>query len=262
LANGPIGVGWYPDRLAAAAAWNSRRNSCIHCGATFPGADIATLKQHQRECQAHPLFAANQRIAELESALSRVPVAGEAVAPDAWMIPSPNVTTDPDTAAEWLSEGWEVTPLYAAPPSPPVASDDDERALLEVIGERDATEEIADDLAAALGDLLGVDIGEHSSSTCPWRTALDAYEDRPTPPADDARDAARMTEAEYKALHFNNPWPAIYATAKRAYEASTANDPTVHCNRFPAWSELSSAAQQKWVDAAMSADQAKGDANV
>jgi hypothetical protein len=36
----------------------------------------------------------------------------------------------------------------------------------------------------------------------------------------------------------------IDAKARDLYHASTANDPTVHCNRFPAWSELTG--QQKW----------------
>jgi hypothetical protein len=163
----------------------------------------------------------------IRAALSRVPVAGEAVDALKFDLDMISAALESPTAATMDRIKRIRTALFAAPPSPPVASDDER--------------EIARDCAASMG-YPGPAIA--------------------TPPADDARDAARMTEAEYKALHFNNPWPAIYATAKRAYEASTANDPTVHCNRFPAWSELSSAAQQKWVDAAMSADQAKGDANV
>lgn len=33
--------------------------------------------------------------------------------------------------------------------------------------------------------------------------------------------------------------------AKKAYEAST-DDPVIHCNRFPAWSELSDSERDEW----------------
>jgi hypothetical protein len=38
--------------------------------------------------------------------------------------------------------------------------------------------------------------------------------------------------------------------AHRLYAAETANDPIIHCNRFPAWSELSAEAKQPWLDRA------------
>jgi hypothetical protein len=36
--------------------------------------------------------------------------------------------------------------------------------------------------------------------------------------------------------------------AQVLYRTSTANDPHIHCNRFPAWSELDEQAKQEWRD--------------
>ncbi len=44
--------------------------------------------------------------------------------------------------------------------------------LAELFKERDAAEDMADQLAAQIAAITGVDIGEHSSANCPWRNAL------------------------------------------------------------------------------------------
>lgn len=49
-----------------------------------------------------------------------------------------------------------------------------EREIEEIIRERDAAEEVADELAILAGDLLGIDVGEHSNMNDPRRNAIDA----------------------------------------------------------------------------------------
>lgn len=49
-----------------------------------------------------------------------------------------------------------------------------DRALMQVIAERDERQDVADALAEAIARLTGVEIGEHSSANDPWRNALDA----------------------------------------------------------------------------------------
>lgn len=49
-----------------------------------------------------------------------------------------------------------------------------EKELLQVIKQRDVYHEWADKLAAAISDLTGEEIGEHSSANNPWANALDA----------------------------------------------------------------------------------------
>lgn len=50
----------------------------------------------------------------------------------------------------------------------------EQQGHLETIEERDRYHERADDLAAAIGSLLGKDFGEHTSANHPWERALDA----------------------------------------------------------------------------------------
>jgi hypothetical protein len=44
--------------------------------------------------------------------------------------------------------------------------------VLQLIADRDQAYETADKLAAALAELLGTEIGEHSNMNDPWRNAL------------------------------------------------------------------------------------------
>lgn len=45
----------------------------------------------------------------------------------------------------------------------------------------------------------------------------------------------------------------IDAKARQLYTASTANDPIIHCNRFPAWSELTGPQRWPWREKAIAA---------
>ena len=66
----------------------------------------------------------------------------------------------------------------AAPPAQPVGIGDAiDRALSEVIDQRDRCEEVADELADHIARITGVDIGEHSSANCPWQNAIEAAEE-------------------------------------------------------------------------------------
>jgi hypothetical protein len=42
--------------------------------------------------------------------------------------------------------------------------------------------------------------------------------------------------------------PVQYTTrkARELYERETANHPTIHCNRFPSWDELTFQEREKW----------------
>ena len=66
----------------------------------------------------------------------------------------------------------------------PVSGEEHERAMLDVIKERDEAIEWADKLAAALAPAAVV--GEHSSANDPWRNALD-YANRRSPVADNSK---------------------------------------------------------------------------
>lgn len=63
---------------------------------------------------------------------------------------------------------------HSVPASAPLT--DDERALCEVIDERDTAHELLDRFAAAIGAMLGEEFGEHSSGNDPWANALEAIE--------------------------------------------------------------------------------------
>ncbi len=67
-------------------------------------------------------------------------------------------------------------PNVAAPLAAPVQEPPDDE-LTQALIERDETEAIADELAQAIAQITGADIGEHTSANCPWRRALDAAED-------------------------------------------------------------------------------------
>jgi hypothetical protein len=46
------------------------------------------------------------------------------------------------------------------------------------------------------------------------------------------------------------PDAKLWEKARKLYQASASNDPAVHCNRFPAWEELSDEQQQGWIEEA------------
>lgn len=51
---------------------------------------------------------------------------------------------------------------------------DDCESCDQLMTERDNAEEKADELAACIAALLGIDIGEHNSGNDPWRNAIEA----------------------------------------------------------------------------------------
>ncbi len=53
----------------------------------------------------------------------------------------------------------------------------EERAHGETIDQRDRCEEVADELAARISSITGVDIGEHTSANCPWQNAIEAADE-------------------------------------------------------------------------------------
>ncbi|XKB69906.1 hypothetical protein AB4067_07110 [Bordetella bronchiseptica] len=76
-----------------------------------------------------------------------------------------------------------------------------DKQLEEVMTERDEYHDMADKLANAIADHLLVEIGEHSSSNCPWMRALDAIENAaPQATAEDVRNAALEEAAQVAEL--------------------------------------------------------------
>lgn len=86
-----------------------------------------------------------------------------------------------------------LVPVTTPPAAQPAAQDEDwNDDLTKALFERDQYHEMADDLAASIAEMTGVDIGEHSSANFPWRNALDAAENwiastKPDEPAIPAR---------------------------------------------------------------------------
>lgn len=69
----------------------------------------------------------------------------------------------------------------------------EERAHGNTIDQRDRCEEVADELAARIASITGVDIGEHSSANCPWQNAIEA--------AEEYKPAQAVDLADFKALY-------------------------------------------------------------
>lgn len=67
-----------------------------------------------------------------------------------------------------------VTGLAASPSAPVQARPTDDELWEKTLKERDGYHEWADELAARIATITGVDIGEHSSANCPWANAINA----------------------------------------------------------------------------------------
>ena len=78
-----------------------------------------------------------------------------------------------------------------------------EVAVLEEIGNRDHWEERATDLAIAVGEHLGVDVGEHSSANCPVQSAKNALKEAPYFAEAKAAGAAELLQRATKAPGFS-----------------------------------------------------------
>jgi hypothetical protein len=166
----------------------------------------------------------------IRAALSRVPVAGEAVAPVAWTVQIPGVDSAhcrivlgrPTDAERDSMEraGYRIVYLYAAPPSPPVAKNEGERML-------------------AVCAALGFDpTNHHNADRCPYCT----------PPADGARDAARLLDEWHEDFGPVVWWK--FPVDEPAWIGTPTDDdwPGYHTHWTP----------HPTVPAAMTADQAKG----
>ncbi|HGM6720242.1 TPA: hypothetical protein ACKQC2_001083 [Stenotrophomonas maltophilia] len=78
----------------------------------------------------------------------------------------------------------------------------EERAHGNTIDQRDRCEEVADELAARIASITGVDIGEHSSANCPWQNAIEAAEAyRPAQAVDLGRWSQRHADDLHEAVH-------------------------------------------------------------
>ncbi|RQR87677.1 MULTISPECIES: hypothetical protein [unclassified Burkholderia] len=94
----------------------------------------------------------------------------------------------------------------ASSPNAAGADSDTERALSETIDERDQMEEIGTRLAEAVGEFLGVDVGEWSSANNPILAAIEALESR-APRTDVAGGVATM---QHQACSNERPCIACY----------------------------------------------------
>lgn len=98
--------------------------------------------------------------------------------------------------------------LYPAPVPPPDVRPSDDDLWDQTIKDRDHYHDMADKLAEAVGALLGVDVGEHSSVNCPWEVALEAYESFEVP---DVRELRNAIQGLLDALPSATTHPAIKA---------------------------------------------------
>ncbi|CAB3717751.1 hypothetical protein LMG26219_06339 [Achromobacter marplatensis] len=82
----------------------------------------------------------------------------------------------------------------------------DDKLWDQTLAERDEYHDMADKLANAIADHLLVEIGEHSSSNCPWMRALEAIENAAPQASDAVRNQALEEAAQtaYKALFPTN----------------------------------------------------------
>jgi len=105
----------------------------------------------------------------------------------------------------------ELVPFYAAPPVQQPAQvylDGLDRALGEAIDQRDRYHEMADELAAHIASITGVDIGEHSSANCPWQNAIEAAEEYKPAQAVDLGQTFQAGVAEWMGQCF---LPSLYS---------------------------------------------------
>ncbi|WP_343499695.1 hypothetical protein [Achromobacter denitrificans] len=99
-----------------------------------------------------------------------------------------------------------------------------DKQLEEVMTERDEYHDVADKLAEAIADHLLVEIGEHSSSNCPWMRALDAIQNAAPqasgpithyeagrPNGDGTYEAVPVRAAPQASEAARNQWPTDWA---------------------------------------------------
>lgn len=120
------------------------------------------------------------------AALASAPVAGEA---------RPVAVTDHQGNVHWRHGRKAGIALYAAPQARP----SDDELWDQTLAERDEYHDMADKLADAIADHLLVEIGEHSSSNCPWMRALDAIQNA-VPQASTVAREGKPSDAEIMAI--------------------------------------------------------------
>lgn len=90
-------------------------------------------------------------------------------------------------------------------------------------------------------------IARSKGQTCtPYRLGIavgEAGDDLPSP----YRAGSRGESCYHAGINEGRRRRKIEQRAKALYSASTANDPLIHCNRFPAWSELTYSQRWEWV---------------
>ncbi|EFV84107.1 hypothetical protein HMPREF0005_02849 [Achromobacter xylosoxidans C54] len=136
------------------------------------------------------------------------PVAGEAVA---WRVTHPrspkpgweDATREQPPTLENVKQQDPDLVLelaYAAPQARP----SDDKLWDQTLTERDEYHDMADKLANAIADHLLIEIGEHSSSNCPWMRALEAIENAAPQASAEAFDfvAHLARQAEFSARTF------------------------------------------------------------
>lgn len=104
------------------------------------------------------------------------------------------------------SEGGALARMRACLAAPQ-ASPSDDKLWDQTLTERDEYHDMADKLANAIADHLLIEIGEHSSSNCPWMRALEAIE-----------NAAPQASAEYERGHADG-WAAGWDQAIKQPQA-------------------------------------------
>jgi chromosome segregation ATPase len=99
------------------------------------------------------------------------------------------------------------------------ARDRDEADSMRTLVERDRAEDMADQLAAAIGRLAGVEIGEHSNANDPWRNALQAAEsDEVSAATDRLRAALDEERIEPEGANGHGKWCAsLHAPPGQTY---------------------------------------------
>jgi predicted esterase YcpF (UPF0227 family) len=120
----------------------------------------------------------------------------------------------PPVQEDWGPGPHECHSLTAAPVR---ELPDDE--LTQALIERDEAESTANELAQAIAQITGEDIGEHTSANFPWRNALDAAENWLCHPPAAQRQWVGLTDEEITALKHNGKRYISSQDFARAVEA-------------------------------------------